>query len=74
MPFYEYGYNSPGGILPDPNSGRSERKNRLENGPPEGQPKTKAPPPGKAPGLQVKENFYPSIIGERVCVLDGSNL
>ena len=75
MPFYEHGYNSSGGKLPDPNSSRTERKNRLKGGPPESQPKFNAPrPPTKATGLQVKEFFYPSIIGEKVCVLDGSNL
>ena len=74
MPFYEHGYNASGGKLPDPNSARTERKNRGKGGPPEGQPKSKAPPPSKAPGHQVKEIFYPSIIGGEICVLGGSNL
>ena len=56
---------------PDPNS---KRRKRL-NGPPGRQPKGKPPPPpGKAPGLQVKEIPYPSIISEKIYVLDGSNL
>ena len=75
MPFYEHGYNSPGGEMPDPNSERTRRRNQAKSGPPESQPKTKAPaPPTKAPGLQVKESPLPPIIGEKVCVLDGSNL
>ena len=75
MPFYEHGYNSSGGEMHDPNSERTRRKNQVKGGPPEGQPKFKAPnPPPKAPSPQVKEISYPPIIGEKVCVLDGSNL
>ena len=64
MPFYEHGYNKTGGD-PDPNSKRQERLHRAKNGPPDGLPKTKPYPPTKAPGQQVKENFYPSIVGEK---------
>ena len=74
MPFYEHGYNKTGGGHPDPNSERQKRLHRAKNGPPGGLPNTKPHPPSKAPGQQVKENSHPSIIGEKICVLDGSNL
>ena len=78
LPYHKCGYDSNGGKIHDPNSTMQKLKRERDA---LAQAKARPPPlhqKGFGKGAQglsaVKETFYPSILENKICVLDGSNL
>ena len=76
LPYHAPGYYSDGREKPDPNSTRQKRLNsqKAKNGLPPADPPAKAPPKDGMRRIHVRETCHPSIIGEKIGVLEGPNL